>query len=110
VEAIYVCNDPLATTNRVRISTLASAALLPTMFIAREYVEAGGLMSYGANFQDLYRRTAEFVDKILRGTKPADIPVEQPTRFDLIINLTTAKALGLTIPPMLLSRADEVIE
>ena len=110
VEALYVCNDPLATTNRVRISTLASAARLPTMFIAREYVEAGGLMSYGANFQDLYRRTAEFVDKILRGTKPDDIPVEQPTKFDLIVNLTTAKALGLEIPPTLLARADEVIE
>ena len=110
VEALYVCNDPLATTNRVRISTLASAARLPTMFIAREYVEAGGLMSYGANFQDLYRRTAEFVDKILRGTKPDDIPVEQPTKFDLIVNLTTAKAFGLEIPPTLLARADEVIE
>ena len=110
VEALYVCNDPLATTNRVRISTLASAARLPTMFIAREYVEAGGLMSYGANFQDLYRRTAEFVDKILRGTKPDDIPVEQPTKFDLIGNLTTAKAFGLEIPPTLLARADEVME
>jgi len=110
VEALYVCNDPLATTNRVRISTLASAARLPTMFIAREYVEAGGLMSYGANFQTLYRRTAEIVDKILRGAKPADIPVEQPTKFDLVINLTTAKALGLDLSPTLLARADEVIE
>ena len=110
VEALYVCNDPLAATNRVRISTLAAAARLPTMFIAREYVEAGGLMSYGANFQNLYRRTAEIVDKILRGAKPADIPVEQPTKFDLVINLTTAKALGLTVPPTLLTRADEVIE
>jgi len=110
VEALYVCNDPLATTNRVRISTLASAARLPTMFIAREYVEAGGLISYGANFQNLYRRTAEIVDKILRGAKPADIPVEQPTKFDLVINLTTAKALGLDLSPTLLARADEVIE
>jgi putative tryptophan/tyrosine transport system substrate-binding protein len=110
VEAVYVCNDPLATTNRVRINTLALGMRLPTMFIAREYVEAGGLMSYGANFLDLYRRTAEFVDKILRGTKPADIPVEQPTKFDLIVNLTTAKALGLTMPSSLLARADEVIE
>ena len=95
VEALYVCGDPLAVTNRVRIDILALGARLPTMFGAREYIEAGGLMSYGANFLDLYRRTAELVDKILRGAKPADIPVEQPTKFDLIINLTTAKALGL---------------
>jgi putative ABC transport system substrate-binding protein len=110
VQALYVCNDPLATTNRVRISTLASAARLPTMFVAREYVEAGGLMSYGANFQDLYRRSAEFVDKILRGAKPADIPVEQPTKFDLIVNLKTAKALGVEVPDKVLALADEVIE
>jgi putative ABC transport system substrate-binding protein len=110
VEALYVCNDPLAVTNRVRINTLALGLRLPTMFIAREYVDAGGLMSYGANFLDLYRRTAELVDKILRGTKPSDIPVEQPTKFDLLVNLTTAKALGLTVPPSLLARADEVIE
>jgi putative ABC transport system substrate-binding protein len=83
---------------------------LPTMFIAREYVEAGGLMSYGANFLDLYRRTAELVDKILHGAKPAEIPVEQPTKFDLVVNLTTSKALGLTVPPTLLARADEVME
>ena len=110
VEALYVCGDPLAVTNRGRINTLALGARLPTMFGAREYVEAGGLMSYGANFLDLYRRTAELVDKVLRGSKPADIPVEQPTKFDLIINLTTAKALGLKIPPTVLARADEVIE
>jgi putative ABC transport system substrate-binding protein len=110
VEALYVCGDPLAVTNRVRINTMALGARLPTMFGAREYVEAGGLMSYGANFLDLYRRTAELVDKVLRGSKPADIPVEQPTKFDLIINLTTAKALGLKIPPTVLARADEVIE
>ena len=110
VEALYVCNDPLAATNRVRINILAVSVRLSTMFIAREYLDAGGLMSYGANFLDLYRRTAELVDKILHGAKPAEIPVEQPTKFDLVVNLTTAKALGLEIPPTLLARADEVIE
>jgi putative ABC transport system substrate-binding protein len=89
---------------------LALAAQLPTTFVQRESVDAGGLMSYGPNFPDLLRRAAEFVDKILRGAKPADIPVEQPTRFDLIVNLTTAKALGLKIPETFLVRADEVIE
>jgi putative ABC transport system substrate-binding protein len=97
-------------TNRVRINTLAQGARLPTMFNFREFVEAGGLMSYGPSFPTLFRRAAEYVDKILRGSKPADIPVEQPTKFDLIVNLTTARALGVTVPPMLLSRADEVIE
>ena len=110
VEALYVCNDPLVVANRVRINTLALGMQLPTMFLARDFVEAGGLMSYGANFPQLFRRAADFVDKILRGAKPADLPVEQPTTFDLIFNLTTAKALGLTIPPALLARADEVIE
>ena len=89
------CGDPLVITNRVRINTLALGARLPTMHGFREYVEAGGLMSYGPNFPDLFRRAADYVDKILRGAKPADIPVEQPTKFDLVINLTTAKALGL---------------
>ena len=110
VEALYVCADPLVTTNRVRINTLALAARLPVMHGVREYVEAGGLMSYGPNFPELFRRAADYVDKILRGAKPADIPVEQPTKFDLVINLTTAKALGLTIPETFLVRADEVIE
>ena len=98
-EALYVCSDPLLTTNRLGINTLALGVRLPTMHGFREFVEAGGLISYGPNFPDLFRRAAEYVDKILRGTKPADLPVEQPTKFDLVINLTTAKALGLTIPP-----------
>ena len=110
VEALYICNDPLVGTYRVHFITLALGMRLPTMFFSRDQVEAGGLMSYGSNFQDLYRRTAELVDKILRGAKPAKIPVEQPTKFDLVINVITAKALGLEIPPMLLARADEVIE
>ena len=109
-EALYVIAEPLITSNRLRINILALGARLPTMHSFREYVEAGGLMSYGANFPDLFRRAAEFVDKILRGTKPADIPVEQPTKFDLVINLTTAKAVGVTIPESFLLRADEVIE
>src|SRR6516162_3766394 len=109
-EALYVCSDILTTTNRVRVNTLALTARLPMMYGVREYVEAGGLMSYGPNFLDLWRRTGDLVDKILRGAKPADIPVEQPTKFDLVINLTTAKALGLDVPPTLLARADEVIE
>src|SRR5207344_473371 len=109
-EALYVCSDPLVFTHRIRVNTLALAARLPTMHGLREYVEAGGLMSYGPNLPDLLRRAADYVDKILRGARPGDIPVEQPTKFDLIINLTTAKALGLDVPPTLLARADEVIE
>ena len=110
VAAIYVCTDPLVLAQRARINTLALAARLPTIYGPREHVEAGGLMSYGANFPDLFRRAADLVDKILRGAKPGDLPVEQPTKFDLVVNLTTAKALGLEIPPTLLARADEVIE
>jgi putative ABC transport system substrate-binding protein len=109
VQALYICNDPLAITNRTRICTLAMGARLPTMFSAREYVEAGGLISYGPNFAEAYRRAAELVDKILRGAKPADIPVEQLSKFDLILNLTTAKALDLTIPGSYIQRADEII-
>ena len=109
-DALYVPPEPLVNTNRVRINTLALGARLPTMHGLREYVEAGGLMSYGPSALDQYRRAADYVDKILRGAKPADIPVEQPTKFDLVINLTTAKALGLQIPDRLLAIADEVIE
>jgi putative tryptophan/tyrosine transport system substrate-binding protein len=109
-EALCIVPDPLVSANRIRIITLALAARVPAIYGSREYVDAGGLMSYGPNIPDLFRRAANFVDKILRGAKPADIPVEQPTKFDLVINLTTAKALGLTVPPTLLARADEVIE
>jgi putative ABC transport system substrate-binding protein len=109
-DALYLQSDPLMNTNRIQINTLALNARLPTFSGIRDYVEAGGLMSYGPNFPDLFRRAAEFVDKILRGAKPADLPVEQPTRFDLVVNLKTAKALGLTVPDSLLARADEVIE
>jgi ABC-type uncharacterized transport system substrate-binding protein len=109
-EALYVCTDPLVVTNRARIHTLAMGARLPTIYNSREYVETGGLLSYGPNWPHMWSRAAGMVDKILRGTKPADIPVEQPTKFDLVINLTTAKALGLDVPPTLLARADEVIE
>jgi putative ABC transport system substrate-binding protein len=109
-DALYVSTDPFLNTNRIHINDLALNARLPTMSGVREYVEAGGLMSYGPSFSDLFRRAAEYVDKILRGTKPADIPVEQPIKFDLAINLKTATTLGLTIPPALLARADDVIE
>jgi putative ABC transport system substrate-binding protein len=109
-DALYVCPDGLVSTNRTRINTLALGERLPVMHGYREYVEAGGLMSYGPNYPDLFRRAADYVDKILHGAKPGDIPVEQPTKFDLIVNLTTAKALHLDIPPTLLARADEEIE
>ena len=109
-DALYVGADPLVNSSRVRINILALGARLPTMHGFREAVEVGALLSYGPNFADLFRRAADYVDKILRGMKPAELPVEQPTRFDLVINLTTATALGLTIPEAFLLRADEVIE
>jgi putative tryptophan/tyrosine transport system substrate-binding protein len=108
--ALYVCADPLVNTSRSQIIRLASIAGMPTIFGERENVDDGGLISYGPSAPDLYRRAAELVDKILRGAKPGDIPVEQPTKFELVINLKTAKALGLTVPDRLLALADEVIE
>jgi len=108
-DALYVCQDLLTFSNWNRINTL-TLGRLPTMQASRKSIEAAGLISYGPSFPDLSRRAADYVDKILRGAKPADLPVEQPTKFDLIINLTTAKALGLDVPPTLLARADEVIE
>jgi putative ABC transport system substrate-binding protein len=110
VEALYIVGGPLLTNNRIRINTLALGGRLMTVYGNREYVEAGGLMSYGPSFADMYRRAADYVDKILRGAKPGDLPVEQPTKFDFVINLTTAKALGLPVPASVLARADEVIE
>ncbi len=109
-DVLYVCGDPLVDTNRVRIITLALVLRLPTMSDFPEFVEAGGLMSYGPNFPELFRRAAGYVDKILRGAKPGDIPVEQPIKFDLVINVITAKALGLDVSPTLLARTDKVIE
>ena len=110
IDALYVVGDPLTNGNRVRINILAVGSRLPTIMGFREPVEAGGLMSYGPNFEDLFRRAAAYVDKILHGTNPGDIPVEQPTKFELVINLTTAKALGLSVPPALQARADEMVE
>jgi len=109
-DALYVPSDPLMNSNQARINTLALGAQLPTLYSVADNVKEGGLVSYGPNRPHMYRRAADYVDKILRGTKPADIPVEQPTKFELVINLTTAKALGITIPSSLLARADEVIE
>jgi putative ABC transport system substrate-binding protein len=109
-DALYVVGEPLAASNRIRINSFALAARLPTIFTSQDSVQAGGLMSYAPNFPDLYRRAADYVDKILRGAKPSDLPVEQPTKFQLMINLSTAKAIGLTIPEAFLARADELIE
>ena len=109
-DGLYVAGAPLLISYRVRINTLALTMRLPTIYNSREYVELGGLISYGPNFLEMHRRAAVYVDKILRGAKPADLPVEQPTKFDLVVNLTTARALGLTIAESFLARADEVIE
>ena len=109
-DALYVATDPLIFSNRIAINEMAMRQRTPTIYGSREYVDAGALMSYGPNWIDLFRHAAEQVDKILRGTKPADLPVQQPTKFDLVVNLRTAKALGLEIPPSLLARADDVID
>ena len=109
-DGLLQLDSPLFTLHRVRLTELAVATRLPTIYGYRDMVEVGGLMSYGAQLSDLYTRAATYVDKILRGVKPADLPIEQPTKFELVINLKTAKALGLTIPPSLLLRADQVIE
>jgi len=110
VGALFVVTDPTYIAHRARLVDLAAKNRLPSMFTQRADVEAGGLMSYGPSFPAMYRRPAHYVDKILKGAKPADLPVEQPTKFELVINLKTAKALGLTIPPSLLARADQVIQ
>jgi putative tryptophan/tyrosine transport system substrate-binding protein len=110
VEGLQVGADPLVFANIGRITALALTARLPIVSNGREYIESGGLLSYGPSYPDLYRRAASYVDKILHGAKPTDLPVEQPTKFDLVLNLITARDLGLTIPPLLLARADEVIE
>ena len=101
--------DPMFVVHRTRLAALAAQGRLPAAYGVRVNVEAGGLMSYGPNMPDLFRRSATFVDKILKGAMPGDLPVEQPTKFELLINLKTAKALGLTVPPTLLQRADEII-
>jgi putative ABC transport system substrate-binding protein len=108
--ALIVLEDPLTFGLRVNIAKLAASNQLPAIYGFREHIEAGGLMSYGADLSDMFVRAATFVDKILKGAKPADLPVEQPTKFELVINLKTAKALGLTIPQTLLLRADQIIE
>ena len=109
-QALYVVGDPLIADNQIQINTLALAARLPTMHGSRSYIASGGLLSYGPNYSDLFRRAGDYIDKILKGAKPADIPVEMPTRIELTINLKTAKAIGLPIPESFLLRADEVIE
>ena len=109
-QALYVCSDPFVTLTHAEINAFSLAARLPTMHGLRHNLGGGGLVSYGTDFNQMFRRAAELVDEILRGASPSDIPVEQPTKFELVINLKTAKTLGLTIPPTLLATADEVIE
>jgi ABC-type uncharacterized transport system substrate-binding protein len=110
VDALIVSIDTVTQANAAFITQLAAKQRLPAIYGAREFVETGGLMSYGVSYPDLYRRAAMYVDKIFKGAKPADLPIEQPTKFELIINLKAAQMLGLEIPPSLLARADEVIE
>jgi putative ABC transport system substrate-binding protein len=107
--AALVLGNPIASARRARIAAAAAKSRLPTIYPWPEFVEDGGLMSYGANITDLFRRAATYVDKILKGTKPADLPVEQPTKFEFVINLKTAQQIGLTIPPNVLARADRVL-
>jgi putative tryptophan/tyrosine transport system substrate-binding protein len=107
---MYVVDDPIFFAHRGILLNLASAARLPTIYETRRYPEAGGLMCYGPDISDLFRRAAIYVDRLLQGAKPADLPVEQPTKFELVINIGTAKALGLTIPDRLLALADDVID
>ena len=109
-DGLYMLDSPLMNVNRKRTAGFALKSRLPSMYQSREAVDAGGLMSYSADLADIYRRVATYVDKILKGTKPADLPVEQPTKFELVINLKTAKQIGLTIPPNVLARADKVIK
>jgi len=109
-DALIIPSEPLYNTNRIQINSLALRAQLPTIYFDRLYVETGGLMSYGPNWPSIWRRAGELVDKILRGAKPADMPVEQPMKFELVVNVTTAEALGLTLPRILFARADDLIK
>ena len=109
-DALLVVGDPITFSPAARVPELALRARLPAMYLARDVVVAGGLIAYGPDFPQIYRRAADYVDRILKGAKPADMPIEQPTKFELVVNLRTARALGLTVPPSLLVRADEVIE
>jgi putative ABC transport system substrate-binding protein len=110
VPQVFPLSSPFFATERRRLADLAAKVRLPAFYEHRDYVDVGGFMSYGPNFAEIFRRAAAYVDKILKGAKPADLPVEQPTKFELVINLKTAKALGLTIPRPLLARADQVLE